>query len=65
MSETVTFEETREARRVTSLLAREAADEYGWADAYVCGLIEAKRHLGMAIHDRWPEQLDAVLEEQG
>ena len=61
----LSFEEVREARRIVALLARETADEYGWADPSTAGLIEAKRQLGIAISDRWPERLDEVLGEQG
>lgn len=61
----VTFEEVREARRVTALLALEVAEKHGWSDGNTAGLIEAKRQLGIAISDSWPDRLMEVIEEQG
>jgi hypothetical protein len=60
---TISFEEAREARRVTSALAREAMKDGVWDSAE--GLVEAKRQLGIAISIRWPDRLAEIIEEQG
>jgi hypothetical protein len=65
VSENITYEQVKEARRIVAELARKEYRDGGVGGEHFAGLVEAKRQLGIAISIHWPDRLDEVLEEQG